>query len=182
MVFLLLAVSVLMAADPAYESASRKLDRIADHKMKPGEPVVFTAGEINAWAHVKVPEAVPQGIREPRVELGMDTAEGSALVDLLKMQQARGKEMNRLIAMMIEGERPLKIYVHVASGGGQCRVDLIRVELGSAVATGPVLDFLIKGFFLPLYPDAKINQPFDLDFDIDRIDIRPSGVRVTMKR
>jgi len=50
------------------------------------------------------------------------------------------------------------------------------------VASGPVLDFLIKTFFLPLYPGAHINERFEIGYNIDRIDIRPTGVRVTMKR
>jgi virulence-associated protein VagC len=28
----------------------------------------------------------------------------------------------------------------------------------------------------------KINEPFDLDFNIDRIEIQPSGVRVVIKK
>jgi hypothetical protein len=58
---------------------------------------------------------------------------------------------------------------------------LTRVEISDAVANGTLLDFLIKAFLLPLYPNAKIDEPFDLDFDVDRIEIHPSGVSVTMK-
>jgi len=49
------------------------------------------------------------------------------------------------------------------------------------VANQTVIDFLVRTFFAPLYPEAKINEPFDLDYDIDRIDIRPSGAMVTIK-
>ena len=49
-------------------------------------------------------------------------------------------------------------------------------------ASGTVLDFLIKTFFMPLYPTAKIGEKFEIGYGIDRIDIRPTGVRVTMKR
>jgi hypothetical protein len=56
------------------------------------------------------------------------------------------------------------------------------VELSSIGANGTVLDFLIKTFFMPLYPDAKINEPFDLDYDIDAIDITPAEIRVTIKK
>jgi hypothetical protein len=45
-----------------------------------------------------------------------------------------------------------------------------------------VLDFLVKTFFLPLFPSAKIGEPFDLGWNIDRVEIRPDGIRVTAKK
>ncbi len=35
---------------------------------------------------------------------------------------------------------------------------------------------------MPLYPDAKINEPFELGDNIDRLDVRPDGARVILKR
>ena len=32
------------------------------------------------------------------------------------------------------------------------------------------------------YPDAKIDEPFDLGYNLDQIELRPTGVRVTLKR
>ena len=45
-----------------------------------------------------------------------------------------------------------------------------------------MLDLLIKTFFLPLYPDAKIGQPVDFDYNIDHIQIRPDGLRIFIKK
>jgi len=173
----------LHAADPLYESVTRKLDSIEQRQVKRGSTIVFTPEEINAWARVKVPEVVPEGMREPRVELGSNSATGYALVDFLKMRQGKGNSStNWLIQKFIEGERPLKVAVRIESGGGRCVVYLTQVEVGRAVANQTVIEFLVKAFFAPLYPDAKINQPFDFDFDIDRVDITPSGARVTIKQ
>ena len=179
---LLMALPALFAADAAYQSAETKLDRLEKKEAKPGEVVEFTPQEIDAWVRVAVPEAVPEGVRNPRLELGVDSASGSALVDFLKIKEGRGSSTNRLLATMLEGEHPLKVSVHVTSGGGRCTVNLTRVELAGAVLEGTVLDFLIKTFFVPLYPDAKINQPFDLENNMDRIDFRPDGIRVTIKK
>ena len=179
---LLLAALTLHAADPLYDSVVRKLDSIEQRQVKRGSSVTFTPEEINAWARVKVPEVVPEGMRDPRVELGNGTAAGYALVDFLKMRQAKGASTNWLIEKLIEGERPLRVGVRIESGGGRCIVYLTRVEIGRAVANQTVIEFLVKMFFAPLYPDAKINEPFDFDYDIDRVDIAPSGARVTIKQ
>jgi hypothetical protein len=61
-------------------------------------------------------------------------------------------------------------------------VHLVRVEISGIAASGVVLDLLVSTFFRPLFPDAKIDQPFELGDNIDRIDIRPSGVRVSIKK
>jgi hypothetical protein len=175
-------VPSLRAADPLYESATRKLDSIEMRQVKRGSAVAFTPQEINAWARVKVPEVVPEGIRDERVELGEGTGTGFALVDFLKMRQGKGQDTNWFLTKLIEGERPLKVTVRVESGGGRCTVSLARLELSNVGANQTMLDFLIKTFFMPLYPEAKINEPFDLDFDIDRIDLKPSGALVVIKR
>jgi hypothetical protein len=40
----------------------------------------------------------------------------------------------------------------------------------------------VNQFFLHLFPDAKVNKPFDLPDNVDRIDIRPDGVHVTIRK
>lgn len=172
----------IRAADPLYESAQKKLDAIESRQVKRGSTVTFTSGEINAWARVKVPEIVPEGMSDPRVELGAGTATGYATVDFLKMRQGKGASTNWFLTKLIEGERPLKVSVRLESGGGRCTVFLTRAEISSIAANQTVLEFLVKTFFMPLYPDAKINEQFDLDYDMDRIDLRPSGATVTIKK
>jgi hypothetical protein len=179
---LALAAVLVHAADPLYDRARKKLDMIEDGKAPRGSIVSFPAGEINAWARVKVPEVVPEGIRDIRVELGTNTASAYAIVDFLKMRQAEGAATGWFVSKLIEGERPLRVTVRLESAGGRCTVHLTRVDLSNVSASATVLDFLVKAFFIPLYPDAKINEPFDLDFNMERIEVRPGVARVVIKR
>jgi hypothetical protein len=158
------------------------LDLVETGQAKPGSVIVFTASEINAWARIAIPLIVPEGIRDPRVELGAGEGAAYALVDFLKMRQAAGVQTNWMISKLIEGERPIKVSLRLESGAGRCTVFLRRFELSGVVVSGSVLEFLIKTFFLPLYPEAKIGEPFDLGYRIERIDIRPAGLRVAIKR
>jgi hypothetical protein len=179
----LLAVtaSVLFAADPLADRAQKKLDSISDRKLKPGSAVTLSSGEINAWIHAKAVKAFPEGIRNEREDLGTGTTDGTALVDFLKLGRAKSS-VNPLIARLIEGERPLRVSIRVESANGRATVFLTRVELSGVAVDGSILDFLIKHFVQPRYPDIKINEPFDLDFNIDRIEIQPAGVRVLIKK
>lgn len=182
LLFAVVVAAALNGADPAYDSARHKLDLLENGGVPKGGSVHFSPQEIDAWVKFRVPEIVPDGIRDPRVQLGTDSGTATAFLDLLKMRHGKGRETNFLLARLIEGERPVKIAIRIQSGGRRCTVFLTRVEISSVVASGAVLDTLIKNFFLPLYPDAHINEPFDLGYGIDRIDIRPTGVRVTIKR
>jgi hypothetical protein len=181
-VILLLAV----AADPqaAQQSArvARKLDIIESGKAKPGSVYVFTAGELNAWARAKIPSVVPQGIREPRLELGNGSATGYALVDFLKIRQGAGEETSWLVAKLIQGEKPVKVTARIQSANGHATVTLQRVEIGGLAVSGSTLDFFIHTFFMPLYPNAKIDEPFELADRIDHIEVTPAAARVYIKK
>jgi len=179
--FLLFAVtaSVLLASDPLANSAQKKLDSISDRKLKPGAVVTLSAKEVNAWIHDKAGKAFPEGIRNEHIDLAPGIADGNALVDLTKLSKAKS---NPLIARLIEGERPLRIAIRVESAKGRATVFLTHVELSGVAIDGSILDFLIKHFVQPRYPDIKINEPFDLDFNIDHIEIQPTGVRVLIKK
>jgi hypothetical protein len=177
-VILVLAV----AADPQAAQVSRKLDIIQSGKAKPGSVYVFTVAELNAWARAKIPSVVPQGVRQPRLELGNGSAAGYALVDFLKMRQGAGEQTNWLVSKLIQGEKPVKVIARVQSANGRATVSLQRVEIGGLAVSGSTLDFFIHTFFMPLYPDAKIDEPFELADRIDHIEVTPAAARVYIKK
>jgi len=171
---------MLFAADPLADSAQKKLDSISDQKLKRGAVVTLSPREVNAWIHEKAAKAFPQGIRNENIVLGPGTADGNALVDLTKL--SKSNNVNPLIARLIDGERPLRIAIRIESSNGKCTVFLTHVELSGVAIDGSILDFLIKHFVQPRYPDIKINEPFDLDYNIDHIEIQPTGVRVAIRK
>jgi hypothetical protein len=181
---LLLAVAAVLplrAADAAFARAESKLDRIESGHARPGSVIVFTPAEMNAWARGRVPQLY-QGIRDPAVQLGAGTATGTAFVDFLKMRQGEGLATNSFVAKLIQGERPLKVSIQLESAHGRATARLTRLEISSVAVTGAPLDFLVNEFFLHLFPDAKVNQPFQLQNNIERIELRPDGVRITMRK
>jgi hypothetical protein len=177
----LAAVLPLRAADPAFARAENKLDLIESGHAHPGSVIVFTPAEMNSWARGRVPQMY-QGIRDPSVQLGDGTATGFAFVDFLKMRQGEGLATNSLVAKLIAGERPLKVSIQLESSHGRATARLTRLEISGVSVTGAPLDFLVNEFFLHLFPDAKVNQPFELHNNIERIELRPDGVRVTIKK
>ena len=182
MAWLICAAPASRAADPQVERVSRNIALIQSGHARPGSVFFFTVAELNVWGRAKAAEVAPQGLRQARLELGNGTATAYALVDFLKLRHAAGVETNWLVAKLIEGEKPLKVMAGIQSAHGRATVHLTRVEIGGIVVTGAPLDFLIRTFFLPLYPDAKIDQPFELADGVDRIDVAPAGARIYIRK
>jgi hypothetical protein len=178
----LVGVAALSAADPPAANVTRRLDLIESGKAKPGAVFHFTSAELNAWVRVKAPVIVPEGFRDPRLLLGNGTATASARIDFLKVRRAAGVETNFLIAKLIEGEKLVTVRATIQSAHGQATVHLLRVEIGGLAVTGAALDFLVQNFFRPFYPDAKIDQPFDLAGNVDRIVVTPAEALVYIRR
>ncbi len=179
---LALCLPPLFAADPALQSANTKMDKFSKDQWKPGELVVLSPAEVNAWLRDQGAKNVPQGLRDVKVDLGAGTASASALVDFVKIEQSKGRTPGFITKTLFEGERPLKISVRVAASAGKCTVYLTRVEVSGSGIEGTPLNLLLKTVFQPLYPDAKIGEPFDLDYNIERIELRPDGVHIAIKK
>src|ERR1700690_1383145 len=88
---IMLCAPALLAGDQYFERAEAKLDMLESNKAKPASVITFTLQEINSWARYKIPEIVPQGIRNQRVTLGTGSGTAYALMDFLKMRHAEGK-------------------------------------------------------------------------------------------
>jgi len=178
----LIAFAAPPASDPLALSAQRKLDIIESGKAKPAAVFIFTSAELNAWARYKVPLVVPEGVRNPRLELGNGTATAYALVNFLKVRHGQGVETNWLISKLIDGEKPVKVNVRIQSARGRATVYLQRVEISGLAISGSTLDFFIDNFFKPLYPESKINEPFELADNVDHIEVHPADARAVIKR
>lgn len=185
---LLLGFAVLALAmhaeDPAAARVRAKLDLISEEVARPGSTIVFPPADVNAWVREELAESVPMGVRESLVTFGTDTIELSAIVDIRKIAESDGKQINAMVGKLLEGERPVKMSLRTESAGGRLTVFLTAVEISGLPVTGAALDLLVRAVLLPLYPDAdaKINEAFDLKYRMERVSVQPSGIHVLIKK
>jgi hypothetical protein len=182
LMLVLAASALLRAADPAAASVTRRLDLIDSGKASPGAVFRFTTAELNAWVRVQAPTIIHEGFRQPRLALGNNEATATALIDFLQVRHASGVETSWLVAKLIEGEKFVKTRASIQSAHGHATVHLLRVEIGGLAVTGAPLDFLVQNFFRPFYPDARIDEPFALAGNVDRIEVTPAEARVYIRR
>jgi hypothetical protein len=159
-----------------YASAQRKIEQLEGEKLKAGSRVTFTAVEIEAWAAREVPD----GVRNPKLELQPGIAKGNALIDFGKLRRAQGYQPGWLMSKLLDGERPVSVTARIRSGGGKATVDVQSVEISGLTIDGKTLDFLIQNFLLAMYPDAVVGKPFELRHRIDRLEIQPASVGVVI--
>ena len=140
------------------------------------------SAEVNAWTRANLPALVPKGVRDEVLSLGSDVVTATALIDFLKVREGLGKSTGIIMSKLLEGERPVKATVRIASSHGRVTIYLTRIEISGAAASGSVLDFITQNIVRAVYPAAKIGEPIDVTNNrIDRIEVRPAGIRVTIR-
>lgn len=164
-----------------YSRARAKFAAIQYGHISPGTSVVLTQSELNAYVRHAVAVFVPQGVRNPRVELAYNRASGFGLVDFAKVGGLSGHPPGWLARLLLSGERNVRVDAHIRSGNGRAQVDLDRVEVSGIAVSGAALDYLIRNFLWPYFPDAVVGKPFLLAHNIDRLDIQPGSARVVMR-
>jgi len=180
--FLAAAAASLAAPDSLSASVTRKLDSIERGQVKPGAVVRFSSAELNAWVRDAARTAIGDGLRQSNLRLGYNTVNGYALVDFLKVRHSTGAETNWLVAKLIQGEKQVVARAGLESANGRATVHLQRAEIGGLAVSGAVLDFLMRNFVLPIFPEVKIDEPFDLGYRIERIELTPMEARIYIKK
>ena len=174
---------IAFASRAEYLSAQRKFRAIDRKQYRPGATVLISAAELNAYVQAELPQVAPTGIRAPHVELlGDNEATGSAKIDFLKLRSTReGKQPNWIVRQLLQGEHDVAITTRISSGRGTATVVLQRVEIAGVPITGGALDFLVRNYLIPNYPDAKIGRPFALHSRVERIEVTPQAARVIVR-
>lgn len=166
------------ASGPDLIEGERKVDLITSGRMRKGASVTFTAKQLLALGMAEAEKKMPGAIRNPALRLGEQRAIGTALIDFSKLQS----EKPGLMPKFFSGPQEIRAYAETFSGGGKMTIRPIRVEISGLVIEGYALQFFIKNFLLPHYPDAMVDRPFLLSWDIDRIEVTPSLVKVWRKK
>jgi hypothetical protein len=170
LLLILAGVALVMSANGArsdYLSVVSKFNAIEERKTKPGQRIALTATELNEYVKAELPKVAPQGIRAPSVELIGNN----------------GKEQpNWVLRKLLDGERDVTVRAEVRSGSGEATVHLQRVEVNGVPLEGTALDFVMRNYVLPKYPDAKVERPFYLRYGMERLEVQPGVAYVVMKR
>ena len=163
-----------------FASIQKKMDDIVKEHTRPGDRIFMSKGEFDAYLQAQVQAIAPKAIKYAKLDLGEGCGSASAMVDFLELNKARHGASNWMMDKILEGERYVKISVHVQTKAGKVRVDVDRVEVAGVAMQGAALDFLIQRYVIPQFPSAKVDQWFGLQHHMDHFDIHQSGATVVI--
>jgi hypothetical protein len=55
------------------------------------------------------------------------------------------------------------------------------VEVAGIPIQGSALDFLIRNYVIPHYPEAKVGKPFELHEHVERIEVKPGTAYIVTR-
>ena len=176
-----LCLPLLDGTSAEYVSATHKFKLIESDRLRHGSRVSLSAGELNAYVRQEIADTFPAGVRQPRLVLSQGGATGSLLIDFGKVSRAQGNAPGWLMSKLLDGERPVEVTASLRSSGGYATVDVQSVKISGLTIEGRTLDFLIRNYLQPNYPDAKVGVPFELQHGIDRLEVKPGAVDVVIR-
>jgi hypothetical protein len=176
---LIWAILLFLSVDD-FASIQKKMDDIVKEHTKPGDRIYMSNREFNAYLQAQVQAIAPKAVKNAKVELAEGGGSASAMVDFLELNKARHGASNWMMDKILEGQRFVKVSVHVQSKSGKVRVDVDRVEIAGAAIQGAALDFLIERYVIPQFPSAKVDQWFSLEHHMDHFEIHQSGATVVI--
>lgn len=172
----------LLVATPAdYTSARRKVKLIEHDQVEPGSTISFSLAEANAYAREEVRNQVADGLRNTKVWFGDSVASGSATIDFVQVQTARGRPPGMLMRLMLSGEKDIQVTVRLASRPGEAKIDIEEVYINGFSVPQTMVDLLIEYYLTPRFPDAKIGQWFELRHNVDTIAVGPAALQLKFK-
>jgi hypothetical protein len=176
-----ICLPILYNSYAEYLSATQKFKLIESERLRPGTRIALTSAELNAYVGQEAAASFPGGVRDTRLVLWSGGATGSALIDFGKVRRAQGNPPGWLMSKVLDGERPVEVRARIRSSGGRATVDVESVKVSGFAIEGRTLEFLIRYYLEPNYPNAKVGVPFELSHGVERVEVRTAAVDVVIR-
>jgi len=175
LVLLLGAGAAAAQVDSDYLKAQAKIEAIDDENVPAGATVTLSPPEVNAYARGEAAEAAGEGLKDIDVQLGTGSLVASGTLNPAKLPN-RGSSW--ILRSLLQGEAPFVIHASVASADGWATVSIESLAIGGREIEQSTMDFLVEWIFGPALGTAKPGEPFELEHNVERVAIQPSGVEI----
>jgi hypothetical protein len=156
----------------AAASMEKKLEQITRNASLPApKPLVteLSQTEINSYLQYSMGGRIPKGVSGAALTLHPGRVSGNAMIDFDQLKASSKQPANPIVDWLVAGRKPVSATATFTSQNHKGLVHLEQVSIGAASVSGFLLDLLIRHLVLPRYPNAVIDQPFELPAKIDRI-------------
>ena len=173
---LIAAASIALGQAALHRSIEQKFAIISEDRAAPGARFHITAAELTAYARRQAEEVAPGAVTDAAISLSPEHAEATGSINFLRLRGTDRPE--GFLDKLLDGERPIRVRVRIQSANGYARVDVERAEISGIPIEGPALDFLIREFVLPNFPDATVGEWFKLRHRVDHFALTPGAADI----
>jgi hypothetical protein len=163
----------------AAQQFSKKLAELASpRKDRSSTTVEFSQKEVDSYLHYELSQFFPKGLHDVRIKLLQDSLSANARINFDQLQSGENSVKNSLLGVLLQGEHSLEVLGKLSAQNKQGSYEILALRLDQREVPKPLVDLLIAKLVVPKYPNAKPNTPFDLPYEITRIDINEGKVVV----
>jgi hypothetical protein len=157
----------------AAKSLQEKIDAVRAAENSPNHKrgssrVVVTEPELESYLIYSLQEDIPAKIDSAMIELGTDTI--SLDTQLTFSSNATG---NPVVDALVGGTHNLFFKGKLVAHDAQGKFDLQEIRVDGIPVPNIFIQTLFKKYVKPKYPDADLNEPFDMPWGIEALKLEP---------
>ncbi len=162
----------------AAKSLQEKIDAVQAAQNSPGHKhgsshVDVSETELESYLIYSLQEDIPAKIDSAMIELGTDTI--SLDTQLTFSSNATG---NPVVDALVGGTHNLFFKGRLVAREATGKFDLQEIRVDGIPVPNIFIQTLFKKYVKPKYPDADLNEPFDMPWGIQELKIEPHKATV----
>ena len=170
--------AIMEVSPKAAKSLQQKINAIKKAEDTPSHHrgssrVEISDSELESYLLYSLKDDIPAQIDSADVQLEQDTVGLDTQITL--SQNATG---NAMVDALVGGTHSLFLKGKLAGEQGRGKFDLQEVRVDGIPVPNILIQTLIKKYVKPKYPDADLNEPFDLPWGIEELKLEPGKATV----
>jgi hypothetical protein len=160
------------------ESLQKKIDAVKqaeeDTKRQDGSArVELTEAELESYVLYSLKEHIPARIDSIDVQLSPGAVASDTQITFTS--NATG---NPMVDALVGGTHNLFLKGKLTGEMGRGKFDLVEIRVDGIPVPNVLIQTLFKKYVKPKYPDADLNEPFDLPWDIEELKLEQGKATV----
>jgi len=143
------------------------------HHVPGSRQVELSEAELESYLLYALKDDIPAKIDSAQIQLGTDTI--SLDTQITFVSNATG---NAVVDTLVGGTHNLFLKGKLVGQQNRGKFDLQQVRVDSIPVPNILIQTLLKKYVKPTYPEADINEPFDLPWDIQSLRLEPGKATV----
>lgn len=160
------------------KSLQQKIDAIKNAENNPNHKrgssrVEISEAELESYLLISLKDDIPAQIDSADVQLGQDTV---ALDTQITFNS--GATSNPVVDTLIGGTHNLFLKGKLVAREARGKFELQDVKVDGIPVPNVLIQTLFKKYVKPKYPDADLDEPFDLPWGMQEIKVQPGKATV----